>query len=177
MRRPTSHSFRPRAALARAACCAKIALRHSRNARRPMINDLWYKNAIVYCLSVDSYMDANGDGCGDFEGLTRRLDYLQGLGVTTLWLMPFQTSPRRDSGYDVAVYYAVDERFGTLGDFVEFTHAAGQRGMRVLIDLVVNHTSDQHPWFQSARSDPGSKYRDWYVWSDKRPPDAEDGVV
>ncbi|MGN6528519.1 MAG: alpha-amylase family protein [Burkholderiaceae bacterium] len=142
-----------------------------------MINDLWYKNAIVYCLSVDSYMDANGDGCGDFEGLARRLDYLHGLGITTLWLMPFQTSPRRDGGYDVADYYNVDPRFGTLGDFVEFTHGAKQRGMRVLIDLVVNHTSDQHPWFQQARADPASRYRDWYVWAEEPPPDAADGVV
>jgi maltose alpha-D-glucosyltransferase/alpha-amylase len=142
-----------------------------------MIKDLWYKNAVVYCLSVETFMDANGDGCGDFEGLTRRLDYLNGLGVSTIWLMPFQTSPGRDDGYDVADYYNVDPRFGTLGDFVEFTHAAAQRGMRVLIDLVVNHTSDQHPWFQEARRDPGSKYRDWYVWADRKPARADDGVV
>jgi maltose alpha-D-glucosyltransferase/alpha-amylase len=142
-----------------------------------VITDLWYKNAVVYCLSVDSYMDGNGDGCGDFEGLTRRLDYLRGLGITTLWLMPFQPSPRRDGGYDVADYYSVDPRFGTLGDFVEFTHDAKQRGMRVLIDLVVNHTSDQHPWFQDARANPQSKYRDWYVWSDKRPANADDGIA
>ncbi|MBU2288885.1 MAG: alpha-amylase family protein [Gammaproteobacteria bacterium] len=142
-----------------------------------MINDLWYKSALVYCLSVATFMDCDGDGCGDFEGLTRRLDYLNGLGVTTVWLMPFQTSPGRDNGYDVSDYYNVDPRFGTLGDFVEFTHAAKQRGMRVLIDLVVNHTSDQHPWFQSARSDPDSKYRDWYVWADKKPANADDGVV
>src|ERR1700759_1492983 len=125
-----------------------------------MINDLWYKNAVVYCLDVSVFMDANGDGIGDFIGLMRRLDYLQGLGVTTIWLMPFQSSPRRDDGYDISDYYAVDPRFGTLGDFVEFTHAAKQRGMRVIIDLVVNHTSDQHPWFQQARSDPASPYRD-----------------
>ena len=142
-----------------------------------MINDLWYKNAIVYCLSVESFMDANGDGIGDFQGLLRRLDYLDGLGVTCIWLMPFQSSPRRDHGYDVSDYYNVDSRFGTLGDFVEFTQGAHQRGMRVLIDLVVNHTSDQHPWFRSARSDPASKYRNWYVWSDKKPPDIDDGIV
>jgi maltose alpha-D-glucosyltransferase/alpha-amylase len=142
-----------------------------------MINDLWYKNSIVYCLSVGTFMDSNGDGCGDFEGLARRLDYLQGLGVTTIWLMPFQTSPGRDDGYDVADYYNVDARFGTLGDFVEFTHGASQRGMRVLIDLVVNHTSDRHPWFLDACANPDSKYRDWYVWSDRRPAHAEDGVV
>ncbi len=142
-----------------------------------MINDLWYKNAIVYCLSVGTYMDSNGDGVGDFKGLMRRLDYLHGLGITALWLMPFQPSPGRDGGYDITDYYAVDPRYGTLGDFVEFTHGCRQRGMRVLIDLVVNHTSDQHPWFQAARRDPGSEYRDWYVWSPRRPAHAEDGVV
>ena len=142
-----------------------------------MITDLWYKNAIVYCVAVESFMDSDGDGVGDFRGLTRRLDYLHGLGVTAIWLMPFQTSPGRDDGYDVSDYYNVDERFGTLGDFVEFTHAAKQRGMRVLIDLVVNHTSDQHPWFRSARSDTNSPYRDWYVWSKKKPKNADKGMV
>jgi maltose alpha-D-glucosyltransferase/alpha-amylase len=142
-----------------------------------MINDLWYKNAIIYCLSVGSFMDSNGDGTGDFPGLLRRLDYLQGLGITCIWLMPFQTSPQRDHGYDVSDYYNVDPRFGTLGDFVEFTHGAHQRGIRVLIDLVVNHTSDQHPWFRSARSDPASRYRDWYVWSEKKPANIEDGII
>lgn len=142
-----------------------------------MIGDLWYKNAVVYCLSVGTYMDANGDGVGDFQGLLRRLDYLQGLGITAVWLMPFYTSPCRDDGYDVADYYGVDSRYGTLGDFVEFTHGCKQRGMRVLVDLVVNHTSDQHPWFRDARSDPHSKYRDWYVWSRKKPKNANSGVV
>ena len=93
-----------------------------------MINDLWYKNAIVYCLSVATYMDANGDGIGDFKGLMRRLDYLQGLGVTAMWLMPFQPSPGRDGGYDVADHYNVDPKYGTLGDFVEFAHGCKQRG-------------------------------------------------
>jgi maltose alpha-D-glucosyltransferase / alpha-amylase len=142
-----------------------------------MINDLWYKNAIVYCLSVATYMDADGDGIGDFKGLMGRLDYLQGLGVTALWLMPFQPSPGRDGGYDVADYYNVDPRYGTLGDFVEFTHGCKQRGMRILIDLVVNHTSAEHSWFQEARRDSGSKYRDWYVWSKRKPKHANDGVV
>jgi maltose alpha-D-glucosyltransferase / alpha-amylase len=142
-----------------------------------MINDLWYKNAIIYCLSVATYMDANGDGVGDFAGLMHRLDYLSGLGVTAIWLMPFQTSPCRDDGYDISNYYEVDPRFGTLGDFVEFTHAAKQRGIRVIIDLVVNHTSDQHPWFKEARKDPQSKYRDWYVWSKKKPRDFNKGMV
>ncbi len=142
-----------------------------------MINDLWYKNAVIYCLSVGTFMDSNGDGIGDFQGLIRRLDYLQGMGVTAIWLMPFQPSPMRDDGYDVADYYGVDPRYGTLGDFVEFTHGCRQRGMRVLIDLVVNHTSEEHAWFQEARRDPKSRFRDWYVWSKKKPKDADSGVV
>jgi maltose alpha-D-glucosyltransferase / alpha-amylase len=142
-----------------------------------MIDDLWYKNAIIYCLSISTFMDANGDGIGDFRGLMNRLDYLQGIGVTAIWLMPFQPSPFRDDGYDVADYYGVDPRYGTLGDFVEFTHGCEQRGIRVIIDLVVNHTSEKHPWFQEARSDQKSKYRDWYVWSKKKPKHASDGVV
>ncbi|MET3858221.1 alpha-amylase family protein [Rhizobium sp. OAE497] len=142
-----------------------------------MINDLWYKNAVVYCLSVETFMDSNGDGVGDFEGLQRRLDYLAGLGVTAIWLMPFQTSPGRDDGYDVSDYYNVDPRYGTLGDFVEFTHGAKQRGIRVLIDLVVNHTSDEHPWFKEARADKKSRYRDWYVWSKTKPAAADEGMV
>ena len=142
-----------------------------------MINDLWYKNAVIYCLSVATFMDANGDGIGDFEGLMRRLDYLQGIGVTAIWLMPFQPSPCKDDGYDVADYYGVDPRYGTLGDFVEFTQGCKQRGLRVMIDLVVNHTSNEHAWFLDARRDPASKYRDWYVWSKKKPRDATSGVV
>jgi maltose alpha-D-glucosyltransferase / alpha-amylase len=142
-----------------------------------MISDLWYKNSIIYCLSVGTFMDANGDGIGDFRGLARRLDYLHGLGVTAIWLMPFQTSPHRDDGYDVSDYYSVDPRYGTLGDFVDFTHGAKQRGIRVLIDLVVNHTSDQHPWFKEARRDPQSQYREWYVWSKKKPKNAKTGMV
>ena len=142
-----------------------------------MINDLWYKNAVLYSLNVGTFMDSNGDGIGDFVGLTRRLDYLHGIGVDAVWLQPFQPSPFKDDGYDVSDHYGVDPRFGTLGDFVEFTHAAKSRGIRVLIDLVVNHTSDQHPWFQEARRDPNSKYRDWYVWSEKKPPNADEGMV
>jgi maltose alpha-D-glucosyltransferase/alpha-amylase len=142
-----------------------------------VINDLWYKNAIVYCLSVGTYLDTNADGIGDFQGLLRRLDYLQGLGVTALWLLPFQPTPDRDDGYDVSDYYGVDPRYGSLGDFVEFTQGCRQRGLRVLIDLVVNHTSNQHPWFQEGRKDPKSKYRDWYVWSKKKPRNANKGMV
>jgi maltose alpha-D-glucosyltransferase / alpha-amylase len=142
-----------------------------------VINDLWYKNAIVYCLSVGTYLDTNADGIGDFQGLLRRLDYLQGLGVTAIWLLPFQPTPGRDDGYDVSDYYGVDPRYGSLGDFVEFTQGCRQRGLRVLIDLVVNHTSNQHPWFQEARKDSKSKYRDWYVWSKKKPRNANKGMV
>ncbi len=142
-----------------------------------MIKDLWYKNAVIYNLAVGTFMDSNGDGIGDFQGLQRRLDYLHGLGITCLWLGPFQPSPMKDDGYDVADYYNVDPRYGTLGDFVEFSHACKQRGIRVIIDLVINHTSDQHPWFQSARKDPNSKHRNWYVWSDKKPANADEGMV
>jgi maltose alpha-D-glucosyltransferase / alpha-amylase len=142
-----------------------------------MIDDLWYKNGVIYCLSVATYMDANGDGVGDFKGLLRRLDYLHGLGITAIWLMPFQPSPGRDDGYDIADYYGVDPRYGTLGDFVEFAHGCKQRGIRIIIDLVVNHTSDQHPWFREARRSKDSPHRDWYVWSDTKPANASKGVV
>ncbi|WP_407157114.1 alpha-amylase family protein [Bradyrhizobium sp. STM 3557] len=142
-----------------------------------MIDDLWYKNGVIYCLSVGTYMDANGDGIGDFRGLTRRLDYLHGLGITAIWLMPFQPSPGKDDGYDIADYYGVDPRYGTLGDFVEFAHGCKQRGIRIIIDLVVNHTSDQHPWFREARRSKDSPYRDWYVWADKKPANADTGMV
>jgi maltose alpha-D-glucosyltransferase / alpha-amylase len=142
-----------------------------------MIDDLWYKNGVIYCLSVATYMDANGDGVGDFKGLLRRLDYLHGLGITAIWLMPFQPSPGRDDGYDIADFYGVDPRYGTLGDFVEFAHGCKQRGIRIIIDLVVNHTSDQHPWFREARRSKDSPHRDWYVWSDTKPANASKGVV
>jgi maltose alpha-D-glucosyltransferase/alpha-amylase len=115
------------------------------------MKNLWYKDAIIYSLDVETFMDGNGNGIGDFIGLTKRLNHLAGLGVTCLWLLPFYPSPNRDNGYDVMDYYNVDPRLGTLGDFVEFMHQARDRGIRVIIDLVVNHTSIQHPWFQSAR--------------------------
>jgi maltose alpha-D-glucosyltransferase/alpha-amylase len=141
------------------------------------MSDLWHKDAIIYCLDVETFQDSNGDGVGDFRGLISRLDYLRSLGITCLWLLPFYPSPNRDNGYDVIDYYGVDSRLGTLGDFVEFMREARGRGLRVIVDLVVNHTSDQHPWFQSARSDPASPYRDWYVWSEEKPDDISDGVV
>ena len=124
--------------------------------------------AVIYCLDVDTFQDSNGDGVGDLPGLIGRLDYLARLGVTCIWLNPIHPSPDRDDGYDITDFYAVDPRLGTLGDFVELLHQADNRGIRVIIDLVVNHTSDEHPWFQSARADPDSPYRDWYVWSRDR---------
>jgi len=142
-----------------------------------MIEDLWYKNAVIYSLALDSFMDGNGDGCGDFEGLMRRLDYLETLGVDAIWLGPFQPSPWKDNGYDISDFYGVDPRFGSSGDFVEFMQHAHGRGIRVLMDLVVNHTSDRHEWFQSARSDPDSRHRDWYVWSKQRPSNWRKGMV
>lgn len=141
------------------------------------MRDLWYKNAIIYCLDVETFQDSNGDGIGDFPGLTDRLDYLVGLGVTCLWLLPFYPSPNRDNGYDVMDYYNVDACFGTLGDFVEFMHQAREHGIRVIIDLVVNHTSNQHPWFQAAHQDRRSPYYDYYVWAEEKPPDADQGII
>jgi len=143
-----------------------------------MIDDLWYKNAVIYCLDVKTYVDGNGDGIGDFNGLTRRLDYLAGLGVTCIWLQPFYPSPNKDNGYDVSDYYGVHPDAGTFGEYVEFMNHARQLGLRVIVDLVVNHTSDQHAWFRDACKDAeSSSYRDWYVWSKKRPRDYKSGMV
>ena len=139
--------------------------------------DLWYKNAVIYCLDVETFMDSNGDGVGDFRGLTHRLDHLEALGITAIWLNPFYASPNRDNGYDITDFFAVDPRLGDLGDFVEFSRAARDRGMKVIVDLVVNHTSTDHPWFQSARASEDSPYRDWYVWSRDKPEDITEGVI
>ncbi|BCB81839.1 alpha-amylase family protein [Phytohabitans flavus] len=139
--------------------------------------DLWWKNAVVYCLDVETFFDANGDGCGDFRGLAQRVGYLDEMGVTCIWLMPFYPTPDRDDGYDITDFYGVDSRLGTGGEFVEFLQVARDRGIRVIADLVVNHTSSRHPWFQSARSSPESPHRDWYVWRDKPPADGPEGVV
>jgi maltose alpha-D-glucosyltransferase / alpha-amylase len=138
--------------------------------------DRWYKNGLVYAVSVPTYCDSNGDGIGDLPGLTSRLDYLAGLGVSCLWLLPFYPSPWRDNGYDITDHYGVHPDFGNLGDFVALVHQAEDRGIRVIVDLVLNHTSDEHPWFQSAREgDP--KFRDYYIWADRRPKDASSGLV
>src|SRR5258708_1242019 len=130
-------------------------------------DDLWYKDAIIYQLHVKAFADSNNDGIGDFAGLTEKLDYLQDLGVTALWLLPFYPSPGRDDGYDIADYGAINPDFGTMKDFRRFIVEAKKRGLRVITELVINHTSDQHQWFKRARrSDPKSSARNWYVWSD-----------
>ncbi|HSU04232.1 MAG TPA: maltose alpha-D-glucosyltransferase [Acetobacteraceae bacterium] len=128
---------------------------------------LWYKDAVIYQLHLKSFFDANNDGVGDFPGLLSKLDYIAALGVTAIWVLPFYPSPRRDDGYDIADYRGVHPDYGTLADVRRFIAAAHERGMRVITELVVNHTSDQHPWFQRARlAKPGSSHRDFYVWSD-----------
>jgi maltose alpha-D-glucosyltransferase/alpha-amylase len=129
-------------------------------------DNLWYKDAVIYQLHVRTFCDSNGDGIGDFVGLTQRLDYLQELGTDTIWLLPFYPSPLRDDGYDIADYTTVHASYGTLDDFKVFLTAAHNRGLRVIIEMVMNHTSDQHPWFQEARSSRDNPKRDWYVWSD-----------
>jgi len=142
-----------------------------------LVPERWFRHAVIYCLDVDTFQDSDGDGIGDLRGLIDRLDHIARLGATCIWLNPIHPSPNRDDGYDVTDFYAVSPNLGTFGDFVELIHQAGNRGIRVIIDLVVNHTSDEHPWFQAARSDPKSPYRDWYVWSKEEPSDARQGVV
>jgi maltose alpha-D-glucosyltransferase/alpha-amylase len=129
-------------------------------------DNLWYKDAVIYQLHVRTFCDSNADGIGDFAGLTRRLDYLQGLGITAIWLLPFYPSPLRDDGYDIADYTSVHSSYGTLDDFKTFLEAAHSRGIRVIIEMVLNHTSDQHPWFKESRSSRDNPKRDWYVWSE-----------
>lgn len=128
---------------------------------------VWFKNAIFYSVDVETFYDGNGDGIGDFAGLSGKLEYIAGLGVNCIWLLPFYPSSNRDNGYDIIDYYNVDERLGNLGDFAQFLNKAEQTGLRVIIDLVVNHTSSHHPWFQKAVNDKNSPYRAYYVWSDQ----------
>src|SRR6476620_4166520 len=132
-----------------------------------MNDGLWYKDAVIYEAHVRAYSDSNGDGIGDFPGLTQKLPYLQDLGVTCLWLLPFYPSPLRDDGYDIADYTSINPMYGSLDDFRRLLDEAHARNIRVLTELVINHTSDQHPWFQRARTAPkGSPERNYYVWSD-----------
>jgi trehalose synthase len=145
--------------------------------KRKVTSDLWWKNAVVYCLDVETFLDSDGDGCGDLVGLTDRIDYLAGLGVSCIWLMPFYPSRQRDDGYDITDFYGVDRRLGTPGDLSELIRTASDRGIRVVADLVVNHTSDDHEWFHAARADRDSPYRDFYVWVDEKPPEKPGDVV
>ena len=137
----------------------------------------WYQEAVIYSLDVSSFQDSDGDGRGDLRGLISRLDYLSRLGISCLWLNPIQPSPGRDGGYDISDYYGIDPALGSLGDFTDLARAAQERGIRIVLDLVVNHTSDEHPWFVSARSSPDSPYRDWYLWSAEEPPNRHQGTV
>ena len=132
--------------------------------------DRWWRNTVIYCLDVQVFQDSDGDGAGDLQGLVSRIHYLSDLGVTCLWLMPFFPTADRDDGYDITDFFAIDPRLGTLGDLVEVIRVARAQGMRVIIDFVMNHTSDEHPWFESSRASLDSPHRDWYVWRDAPPP-------
>lgn len=134
-----------------------------------MENGHWFREAIIYGVDIAKFKDGNGDGMGDFQGLTEKLDYFQWLGVNTLWLLPFFPSPFRDNGYDVKDYYSINPSFGTLTDFREFMREAKKRELRVIIDLVLHHTSDEHPWFVASAYGEGSKYDDYYIWSKEKP--------
>lgn len=140
-------------------------------------SDLWWKSAVIYCLDIETYLDHNGDGVGDLAGLAHRIDYLAELGINTLWLMPFYPSPDRDDGYDIKDFYGVDPRLGNHGELVEVIRTAHSRGIRVIADLIVNHTSDQHPWFVASRRSTTNQYRDYYIWRDTEPGDTSDEVV
>ena len=144
---------------------------------RKVTSDVWWKNAVIYCLDVETFLDTDGDGCGDLPGLCERLDYLSGLGIDCVWLMPFMPSCQRDDGYDVTDFYGVDERLGTHGDFLDVVRTARGSGMRVIADLVVNHTSDQHPWFERARQSRDSPFHDFYVWRDEKPDEKPGDIV
>jgi maltose alpha-D-glucosyltransferase/alpha-amylase len=153
--------------LAHAPCQAPSLTTHSPSAPTPDEDLLWYKDAVIYELHIKAFFDANGDGIGDFEGLVQKLDYVRDLGVNTIWLLPFYPSPFRDDGYDVADFTAVHPAYGTAANVAHLVEEAHRRGLRVITELVLNHTSDQHPWFQAARKAPrGSPERDFYVWSD-----------
>lgn len=157
--------------------CIQLPSLFAQHIRRDPGADRWYKNAVIYSLDVHTFKDSNGDGKGDFQGLIQQLDYLKGLGVDAIWLAPFQPSPGKDDGYDVADYYGIDSACGTPGDFTEFMYQAKLHGIKVMMDMVLNHTSDKHPWYLAARSDTSSPYRDWYAWTDKRPSNYNKGMA
>jgi len=139
--------------------------------------DTWWKNTLLYCVDIEAFFDSNDDGIGDLPGVAERIEYLAELGVGCLWLMPFYPSPQRDDGYDLTDFYGVDPRFGSPGDLVELVETAHGRGLRVIVDLVLNHTSDKHPWFIESRSSIDSPFRDYYVWRSDAPPDTSDQVT
>lgn len=139
--------------------------------------NLWYKEAIVYALTIDSFKDSNNDGIGDLQGLQESLNFFKLLGVNCLWLLPFYKSPKKDDGYDVSDYYQINSELGDLGDFVTFMEAAKATGLRIIIDLVVNHTSTAHPWFIESAKNPQSKYRDYYIWSDQKPEQKNNNAI
>lgn len=141
------------------------------------MDNLWYKEAIIYALTVDSFKDSNADGIGDFQGLQESLNFFRLLGIDCLWLLPFYKSPNKDGGYDVSDYYQVNPDLGDPGDFVAFIEAAKASGLRVIIDLVVNHTSTAHPWFKDATKNPQSPYRHYYIWSDQKPEDRNSEAI
>jgi trehalose synthase len=145
--------------------------------RKIETGDLWWKNAVFYCADIETFYDIDGDGCGDIRGMTERIQYLYDLGVTCLWLMPFYPTARKDDGYDITDFFGVDSRLGSLGDFVELVRTARSNGIRVIVDFVMNHTSDAHPWFRSARRSKDDPYRDYYVWSATKPQSSAKDVV
>ncbi len=140
-------------------------------------DELWYKNSIIYTLDIEVFKDSDGDGTGDLDGLTQKLGYIDSLGVDAIWLAPFQPTPNKDDGYDVSDYYTVDSRLGNMEDFREMIQSANEKGLRIMMDLVVNHTSKEHPWFKQARQSSNSPYRSWYVWSKERPQNYDIGMV
>ena len=163
-------------------CCPQLSVDRSSAAggdrmRSSDTGDLWWKNAVFYCADVETFYDWNGDGTGDIRGMTERIEYLYDLGVTCLWLMPFYPTARKDDGYDITDFFGVDPRLGTHGDFVELVRTARSSGIRVIIDFVMNHTSDAHPWFKSARRSKDDPYRDYYVWSATEPKSSPKDVV
>ncbi|CAN5620669.1 alpha-amylase family protein [soil metagenome] len=145
--------------------------------RRADTGDLWWKNAVFYCADIETFYDSNGDGFGDLQGMTDRIEYLSDLGVTCLWLMPLYPTARKDDGYDITDFFGVDPKLGTHGDFVELVRTARSHGIRIIIDFVMNHTSDAHPWFKSARRSKDDPYRDYYVWSATEPESSPKDVV
>ena len=145
--------------------------------RLSQTGDVWWKSAVFYCADVETFQDSDGDGVGDLRGMTERIEYLADLGITCLWLMPLYPTADRDDGYDITDFFGVDPRLGTLGDFVELVRTARCRGIRVIVDFVMNHTSDKHPWFKSARRSVDDPYRQHYVWSATKPPSGKKEVV